>query len=331
MSVLNQTFPHFRVCVCDNASGDSTAEVVQEFIQMDSRVTYYCHPENIGAGANFNFGLTEVKTPFFSLLSDDDILLPEFYETTLEGFKNYPDAGFSAGSVISMTDKGQIVSHQLSSWPRYGYYEPPEGLVEMLGGKHPTWTGVLFRKEIIHEVGHLDLDVGPLADMDFELRVAARFPFVLAEKPCAIFVHHPSSCCSSFTTLDFFWPGLAKMIINLDNNADISLPIKIHVCRKMSKDIKRCLFGTNFILNRNFKDAYECAAILRRCFNDTIKSWLLHKIVYLAERNLMLINLLRYRDKCRRTIRKLLNRKLQKQYNSYTLYLESPSSTFLEK
>jgi hypothetical protein len=45
----------------------------------------------------------------------------------------YPDAVFSAGSVISMTDKGKVLLSQLSLWPRDGYYTPPEGLFNMMG------------------------------------------------------------------------------------------------------------------------------------------------------------------------------------------------------
>src|SRR4030067_3693919 len=83
LSVLNQTYPHLRVCVYDNASGDETEEVVAELMQKDSRVRYHRHPENIGLFNNFNYGLQEIETSFFSLLSDDDVLVPTFYENTI--------------------------------------------------------------------------------------------------------------------------------------------------------------------------------------------------------------------------------------------------------
>src|SRR4030042_3564260 len=86
-SILNQTYPYFQVCFSDNASGDETAEVVAKLSQREPRLKYYCHSENIGAIANANYGFERVNTPFFSFLSDDDILLPEFYEIALEGFK----------------------------------------------------------------------------------------------------------------------------------------------------------------------------------------------------------------------------------------------------
>src|SRR5689334_15432360 len=75
-SVLNQTYPHFQLWVYDNASGDETADVVAEFMQKDPRVKYHCHPHNIGAVANFNYGMAQVTTAYFSFLSDDDVVLP---------------------------------------------------------------------------------------------------------------------------------------------------------------------------------------------------------------------------------------------------------------
>ena len=46
-SILSQTYPHFQIWVCDNASGDETAEVVAEFSKKDPRVHYFCHEKNI--------------------------------------------------------------------------------------------------------------------------------------------------------------------------------------------------------------------------------------------------------------------------------------------
>ena len=73
-SVLYQSYPHFEVHVYDNASGDETREVVSQFALRDSRVKYHVHPRNIGMMENFAFGISDVETPFFSILSDDDFL-----------------------------------------------------------------------------------------------------------------------------------------------------------------------------------------------------------------------------------------------------------------
>src|ERR1039457_3092631 len=77
-SVLAQTHLDLRVRVYDNASGDETADVVRRFADTDARVSYFAHAANIGATRNFEYGIRDVATPFFSCLSDDDVLFPEF-------------------------------------------------------------------------------------------------------------------------------------------------------------------------------------------------------------------------------------------------------------
>jgi len=320
-SVLNQTYPHFQVCVYDNASGDETASVVAELLKEDPRVKYYCHDDNIGAAKNFIYGMEHVETPFFSFLSDDDILLPEFFEIVLEGFEKFPDAAFSAGSVISMTDKGEIVLNQLSSWPRDGYYTPPEGLFNMMGMKHPTWTGVLFRKDIIQKVGILDQDAGLLSDMDFELRIAAVFPFVISRKPCAIFVHHPFSSCSS-ADLHSFWPGWLKIIRNFKEDERIPLDVRTHVEQELTNLLKRILFGTGFITRKKFEDAYKAADILRNHYNQKTKATILYSTAKLCEYIPLAYHLLRYRNRIRKLFKQIKSRKLQKQFGHYARFLD---------
>jgi glycosyltransferase involved in cell wall biosynthesis len=187
LSALQQTYPRLRVCVYDNASGDETGEVVAELARRDPRVRYHRHPENIGGGANFNYGLARVDTPYFSFLSDDDILLPEFYEAAMAGFERFPDAGFYAGSTIVMTGRGEIEAVPLHFWPQEGYFPHPEGVLQLIRNPQPIWTSILFRKAVTDVAGPLDLSVGGPSDFDFQLRMACRAPFVVARKPCAIF------------------------------------------------------------------------------------------------------------------------------------------------
>ena len=164
-SVLCQTFTNFKVCVYDNASSDATKSTVHEIMKKDNRVYYHCHEQNIGAGRNFQYGLMQVDTPFFSFLSDDDFLLPNFLKTTMSGFINNPSALFSAGSVVTMTDKGEILYEPFSLWEKEGLFLPPEGLLETLGEKYPIWTGILFRKEVIDITGGLDVEIVGAADL----------------------------------------------------------------------------------------------------------------------------------------------------------------------
>ena len=192
-SVLRQTFADFRVCVYDNASGDDTEAVVSHVAAGDGRVSYFRHPSNIGGAANFLHGMRHVQTPFFSFLSDDDVLLPRFYETALAGFERYASALMSVASTAEVSSAGDVRYVPLVRWRREGAYDPPSGAFAMLDNRHPTWTTILFRREALEQVGYLDLDVGPPSDLDYELRVAARFPIVVSFHTCGAYVSHPES------------------------------------------------------------------------------------------------------------------------------------------
>src|SRR5438270_13954439 len=80
-SALGQTLRPVHVCVYDNAGDLENAAVVAGF--NDPRVEYFRHPQDLGAYANFQFGLSRVRTRFFSFLADDDLLLPDFYATAV--------------------------------------------------------------------------------------------------------------------------------------------------------------------------------------------------------------------------------------------------------
>lgn len=187
-SVLNQTYPHFQICVYDNASGDETASVVAKMAEKDSRIKYYCHPENLGMHNNLNFGLEHIDTLFFSILADDDLLLPNFYKNAISNLEKYPLAMFSGASTLIIENDKLIGIHpkRLKS----GFYEPPNGLKHLFK-THITWTSILFRTNVIKKIGVLYSDSGVWSEFDYEFRIAREFPFYYSDEPCTIWVHHP--------------------------------------------------------------------------------------------------------------------------------------------
>ena len=264
-SVLNQTYPQLRVCVYDNASGDETSAVVADIMRTDDRLEYHCHPTNIGPFNNFKFGMEHVETPFFSLLSDDDLILPGFYQQAMEMFSRYPDAIFFAGETIRMDDNGRILAAFLGSWPREGYLLPRESLPFILGVKHPTWTAIVFRTEVLKDVGSLDPAVSAPSDLDFMFRAAARFPIIVSKMPCAIYVHHRSGGYES-APMDVIWPGWLKMIRNLTDDHRIPEDLRAESERLLTELLKITLLvqAIRCLRRNDLEEADKAAAILAK-------------------------------------------------------------------
>lgn len=302
-SVLNQTYPNIQVCIYDNASQDGTCELVAEMANNDPRIKYHRHQENIGATANFNYGMSKVETPFFSLLSDDDLLLPDFYKTALGGFQRYPKAVFSACEVIEMTEDGEFLRTRLSRWPREGYYHPPESLLEMLG-KEPVWTGILFRRDVLKNVGYLDPEAGLPSDVDFQIRIASEFPIVVSRQPGALFIDHSSSTSSS-TYINTYLNDWLRMINKLKENEKIPMDVRLQGGHKLEKQLIGFLFRTRAVTGRDFGSAYESVEILRNVFHQRLRANLLYLVTFLCEKIPPLCNLLLF---TRYLYRKIISR-----------------------
>lgn len=240
-SSLGQEGATLEVKVFDNASGDETGSVVKELSAADSRLRYHCHASNIGGAANFDYGLKAVDTPFFSILSDDDYLLPDFYRRALEDLDRHPEAMFWAGITLNVDEQGTIWDARVDRWEREGLFAPPGGLLPMMHGMAPVWTGILWRREVLETLGYPDPEALGPADLDFILRVASRHPYVLRKHPAAVFTLNSASF-SATQPLSSFWPGWQKMFRNVAANDALDAGAKAQVLGMLRQDARRMLF-----------------------------------------------------------------------------------------
>jgi glycosyltransferase involved in cell wall biosynthesis len=84
-SALQQTHDDLEVLVLDDASTDSTRNVVTAF--DDPRIRYIRHPENLGPNRNWRRGIQAARGEFFCFLPDDDMLEPTFVERLVEALR----------------------------------------------------------------------------------------------------------------------------------------------------------------------------------------------------------------------------------------------------
>jgi glycosyltransferase involved in cell wall biosynthesis len=269
--------------VYDNASGDQTAAVVAELAARDPRVRYHCHASNIGAFNNFQFALSHVDTPYFSILSDDDVLLPGFLQQAMECFAAHPEAMFWAGLTLRMSVDGVVYDAHNESWPREGLFTPPDGLLQLATNRAPTWTAMLFRREVTAQVGLLDPDINAPSDLDFLLRIAARASYFISRYPAAIFLLNPQSF-SEVGPFSALWPGWLKMIDNVVAAESLDLRTKALVSDQLNAYARRFLFrrAANALAKRDYGFARQSAQVLRDHYGQTTQPWLLDSLAALC-------------------------------------------------
>ena len=239
LSALGQSYPYVRVCVYDNASGDKTYEAIADLVAT-GKVEYYCHEKNIGSYPNFNFGLSRVSTPFFSLLSDDDALAPDFYEHAMRAFESYPDAKFVCMGTLVVDQAGIVISGPADPVDPI-YYRSGEGFKPMARVEIPrNWTGMVFRKEVVELIGHVAEDAGPFADGGFVLHAAARFPFVVSPGIGGVLMSHPVSTSGTAGNLQTDWTlWWNKMVNRIEQDSAVPDAVKVHARTLMRPQVLR--------------------------------------------------------------------------------------------
>ncbi|MFN6531279.1 glycosyltransferase family A protein [Nostoc sp. ChiSLP03a] len=188
-SALAQDYRDYQVLVLDNASDDDTEAVVRLF--ADPRITYVRNETNIGIFGNWQLAVELNSSPYLSILSDDDILLPNFIRESVLALDNHPRVGLSVAQAGFIDINGatlHLTGTELSD-------KLPEGLISGLDFIHQIVDGqkwilrtsaVMFRADALNAVGVFDLThTKYLLDLNLYLRMAAQFDFFFIAKELA--------------------------------------------------------------------------------------------------------------------------------------------------
>lgn len=185
-SVLAQDYDDFQVLVLDNASTDDSEAVVRSF--ADSRVTYIRNETNVGLFGNWNRVLEMTRSPYLTILPDDDVILPGFIRNSVMALSEHQNAAFSAALARYIDANGNRMHLQDAG-------EMPAGLVGGLDYLHHIVAGpvrvvhpatAMMRSSALARVGTFKAPHSKqLLDLNLYIRLAARFDIVLIPEELA--------------------------------------------------------------------------------------------------------------------------------------------------
>jgi glycosyltransferase involved in cell wall biosynthesis len=100
-SVLNQTIRDIELIIVDDASKDSSRQIIKEYSAKDKRIKPLFHERNLGISRGANDCLKNAEGKYFSFLSSDDIWLPRKLEKQLKMLEKNPEKiVWSEGQII---------------------------------------------------------------------------------------------------------------------------------------------------------------------------------------------------------------------------------------
>ena len=82
-SILSQTYLNWELLITDDCSTDRSVEIIERYIQRDSRIKLFRLEKNCGAGVCRNRSISEAKGRFIAFCDSDDRWRPEKLEKQL--------------------------------------------------------------------------------------------------------------------------------------------------------------------------------------------------------------------------------------------------------
>jgi len=332
LSALRQTYDNLQVSVFDNSSLDETEEVVRILGSDDIRLKYHRHEHNIGGLANFRFAFQSVNTPFFSILSDDDLIAKDFYENAISILNENPKAMFVILNTLTIDENADLIIDAPNTDKLTLYFDRNRFDAFHLGEIPITWTGMVFRREVAEIFVRIEDDYDITSDMRFLLHSIARYKFAHLSKTGAFFTAHSRSFSSGRNNLDYSHYAVQIFryfeILN-DHKVDEYIRNRARFYLKnmllnSNKQYFRELIASLKRIVKNSCDGneYSCKIIERdiKCFQQEnyTKTAFILKYLYANKLAKRVFNLLFYRYKVR-----LLHRYRSKMYLlQYGIYRE---------
>jgi glycosyltransferase involved in cell wall biosynthesis len=173
-SILNQTLRDFELVVLNDASTDSSKEVILSF--QDSRIRYLENEVNKGLSFSRNRLLGEVKGKYIAWLDADDIAYPTRLEEEYRFLEVNPSLALVASWARLIDSESKPTGSYIKS------YIPNEYLSALLlFVNYFVQSSVMLRKNYLPEV-HYRPEFPPTEDYELWVRVAAEYPVAILPK-----------------------------------------------------------------------------------------------------------------------------------------------------
>ena len=182
-SILSQTFYDFELIIINDASTDSTQEMIKEIDHP--RIHLINHSKNRGASAARNAGITASKGKYIAFLDDDDEWLPEKLAKQVQIFENLSDkTGLIYSGFHFISQRTGAILKTVSPQQKGDLYKT------LLRRNLISTVTSLIKKDCFRIAGTFDQSLPSCQDWDLWIRISKHFHLDFVPDPLAkVYLH----------------------------------------------------------------------------------------------------------------------------------------------
>ncbi len=164
-SVQSQIYDNWELCIVDDASpDDTTREIIREYAESDSRISYKLLKTNQHIAAATNVAIKMSKGEFVALFDHDDLLWPNALHEIVKALNNDKQLDFI------YTDEDKITENRHE---HLGAFFKPDWNPDFLHSVNYITHFSVIRKSLLDKLGGLQSEYNGAQDWDLFLRITS--------------------------------------------------------------------------------------------------------------------------------------------------------------
>ena len=164
-SVRAQIYPHWELCIADDASTDAgVRRVLAEYAALDARIAVVERAVNGHISHASNSALDLASGDFVAFLDHDDVLSPDALFEIASVIDRHPDADMIYSDEDKIDDSGRLTD------PHFKPQWSPDSFLSRMYTCHLS----AYRRELVESVGRLRPEFDGSQDYDLVLRLTER-------------------------------------------------------------------------------------------------------------------------------------------------------------
>lgn len=212
-SVLAQTYQDFELIIVDDASADSSVNIIENFEQKDSRIKVIKNTVNKGLSKSLKTGIGVACGEYIAILESDDKWDKKYLEKKLEIFSKY-DVGLVYNDVKLIGYYSRKSEKNFNRIMNFSYKnEYPKNMFYDFGYENRilTLSSVMFKRDLC-KILDFDTPIDKLLDWFLYVQLAKQTKFYYLPGKLTIWRQHKDSYINSKNSKKFKLPAVSAYL-----------------------------------------------------------------------------------------------------------------------